>query len=80
VDEKYLGSFEIWCWRRMEKIIWFDRVRRNDELLCRIKGDRNIPHKMTRKKPDWIGHIFRGNSLIKHVIEGKTEGRLEVTE
>ena len=25
-DQKYLESFEIWCWRRME-ISWTDRVR-----------------------------------------------------
>jgi hypothetical protein len=27
VDQKYLESFEMWCWRRMEKISWTDRVR-----------------------------------------------------
>jgi hypothetical protein len=27
VDQKYLESFEIWCWRRMEKISWTDHVR-----------------------------------------------------
>jgi hypothetical protein len=27
VDQKHLGSFEMWCWRRMEKIIWTDHVR-----------------------------------------------------
>jgi hypothetical protein len=26
VDQKYLESFEMWCWRRMEKISWTDRV------------------------------------------------------
>jgi hypothetical protein len=26
VDRKYLGSFEMWCWRRMEKISWRDHV------------------------------------------------------
>jgi hypothetical protein len=26
VDQKQLGSFEMWCWRRMEKISWTDRV------------------------------------------------------
>ena len=26
-DQKYLESFEMWCWRRMEKISWTDRVR-----------------------------------------------------
>jgi len=64
----------------MEKIIWFDRVRGNEELLCRIKGDRNILHTMTRRKANWIGHIFRRNCLIKHVIESEIEGRIEVTE
>jgi hypothetical protein len=28
---------------------------------------------------DWIGHILRRNCLLKHVIEGTTEGRIEVT-
>jgi hypothetical protein len=27
VDQKYLESFEMWCWRRMEKISRTDRVR-----------------------------------------------------
>jgi hypothetical protein len=27
VDRKYLESFDMWCWRRMEKISWTDRVR-----------------------------------------------------
>jgi hypothetical protein len=31
VDRKYLEIFEMWCWRRMEKIIWTDRVR-NEEV------------------------------------------------
>jgi hypothetical protein len=26
-DQKCTESFEMWCWRRMEKIIWTDRVR-----------------------------------------------------
>jgi hypothetical protein len=31
-DQKYLESFEVWCWRRMEKISWTDHVR-NEEVL-----------------------------------------------
>ena len=26
-DQKRLESFEMWCWRRMEKISWTDHVR-----------------------------------------------------
>jgi len=32
-----------------------------------------------RRKADWIGHILRRNCLLKHVTEGKIEGRIEVT-
>jgi hypothetical protein len=32
IDQKYFGSFEMWCWRRMEKIIWTYRVR--NEVVC----------------------------------------------
>ena len=33
VDQKHLEGFEIWCWRRMEKISWTDHVRNEDVLL-----------------------------------------------
>ena len=30
VDQKHLESFEVWCWRRMEKISLTDHVRNED--------------------------------------------------
>jgi hypothetical protein len=27
VDQKHLESFDMWCWRRMEKISWTDHLR-----------------------------------------------------
>jgi hypothetical protein len=78
VDQKYLVSFEVWCWRRMEKISWTDRVR-NEEVLHRVKEERNIVHTIKRRKANWIGHILRRNCLLKHVIEGKLEERIEMT-
>jgi hypothetical protein len=77
VDPKYLESFEMWCWRRMEKISWADRVR-NEEVLHRVKEERNILPTIKRRKANWIGHILRRNCLLKHVIEGKLEGRIEM--
>jgi hypothetical protein len=32
-----------------------------------------------RRKANWIGHIVRRNCLLKHVIEGQLEGRIEMT-
>ena len=35
-DQKYMEGFEMWCWRRMEKISWTDRVK-YEEVLHRVK-------------------------------------------
>jgi hypothetical protein len=37
-------------------------------------------HTVTRKKADWIGHIWCGNHLLKHTTEGKMEEKIEVTK
>jgi hypothetical protein len=52
---------------------------RNEEVLHRVKEVRNIVHTIKRRKANWIGHILRRNCLLKHVIEGKVEGRIEMT-
>jgi hypothetical protein len=38
-----------------------------------------ILHTIKRRKCNWIGHILCRNCLLKHVIEGKLEGRIEMT-
>ena len=64
VDQKHLESFEMWCWRRMEKISWTDHVR-NEEVLLRVKEQRNILHEIRKRK---------ANCLLQRVIEGKIKG------
>jgi hypothetical protein len=67
----------MWCWRRMEKISWTDCVR-NEEVLDRVKEERNIVHTTKTRKANWIGQILRRNCLLKQVIEEKLEGRIEI--
>ena len=62
----------------MEKISWTDRMRQ-EEALNRVNEDRNIVHTTKKRNADSISHILRGNCLVKHVIEGKIEGRIYVT-
>jgi hypothetical protein len=49
VDQKNLESFEMWCWRKMEKTSWTDHVR-NEEILLRVKEQRNILHEIRKRK------------------------------
>jgi hypothetical protein len=44
-----------------------------------IDSKRNETSYIKRRKANWTGHVFRRNCLLKHVIEGKLEGRIEVT-
>jgi len=62
----------------MEKISWTDHVR-NEEVLFRVKEQMNILHEICKRKANWIGHILRRNCLLQRVIEGKIQGRIEVT-
>jgi hypothetical protein len=78
VDQKHLESFEMWCWRRMEKISWTDHVR-NEDVLLRVREQRNILREISKRKSNWIGHILRRNSLLQRVIKGKIKGGIEVT-
>ena len=78
VDQKHLESFEMLRWRRMEKISWTDHVR-NEEVLLRVKEQRNILHEIRKRKANWIGHTLRRNCLLQRVTEGKIQGGIEVT-
>jgi len=51
----------------------------NEEVPQRVKEERNILHTANRRKGKWTGHVLRRNCPLKHVIEGKIEGRRDVT-
>ena len=59
----------------MEKTSWTDRVR-SEEVLLTVKEERNILRAMNRRKANLIGHILRGNCLLKHIIEGKIDRKI----
>ena len=79
VDHKHMESFKMWCWRRMEKISWTDNVR-NEEVLLRVKLQRNVLHEICKRKANWIDYILRRICLLQRVIEGKIRGRTEMIE
>ena len=51
----------------------------NEEVLTRVKEERNILQTVKRGKTNLICHILHRNCLLNHVTEGKIEGRIEVT-
>ena len=57
---------------------WTDHVR-NEEVLLRVKEQRNILHEIRKRKANWICHNLRRNCLLQRSIEGKIKGGIEVT-
>jgi hypothetical protein len=53
---------------------------RNEDVLLRVKEQRNILHEIRKRKANWIGHILRINCLLQQVTEGKIQGGIEVTQ
>ena len=51
--QKYLESFEMWCWRRMEKIKCSEKVT-NEEVLESIEEkDTSKQYPMQKSQLDW---------------------------
>ena len=72
-ERNYLEAFEMWCWRRMEKISYMDRIT-NEEVLRRVQENRSLISNVLKRKANWIGHILRRNGLLHDILEGKMEG------
>ena len=71
ICHKFVESFEMWS-------SWTSRVR-NEEVLHMLKEERSTLHAVKRREGNRVGHILCRNCLLKHIIEGKIEGRIEVT-
>jgi hypothetical protein len=52
---------------------------RNEEVLLRVKEQRNILHEIRKWKANWIDHILCRNCFLQLVIGGKIQGGIEVT-
>jgi Reverse transcriptase (RNA-dependent DNA polymerase) len=69
-----LNAFEMWGWRRMEKVSWKDK-KTNEAIMVSVGEERCFVQAVMKRKKNWIGHVVRGNSLLKLVIEGRMEGK-----
>ena len=72
-DIRRLEAFEMWTWRRMEKIRWTEHIT-NEEVMGIIGEERVLIRTIRERQRKWIGHTLRGDSLLRTVIEGKNGG------
>ena len=58
----------------MEKINWRDKIT-NEQVLEIVKEKRTLIDVRRSRKKKWIGHVLRGNGLLKEIIEGRIVGK-----
>ena len=58
----------------MECISWTEKMT-NEEVLWRVGEKRFMAETIVRRKKNWIGHIMKGDGLMKEVMEEKMEGK-----
>jgi len=57
----------------MEKINWNDHVR-NEEVLLRVKEQRNILHEILKRKANWIGHFCVETAFYNGLLKERYKG------
>src|SRR5277367_1279237 len=72
-----LEAFEMWLWRRMERVSWVDKIT-NVRMLEEIDEKRSLIESIVKRKKNWAGHVLRGEGLLKLVIEERIEGKRTV--
>ena len=70
-----INAFELWCWRRLLRILWTAR-RSNQSILKEISPRCSLEGMMLQLKLQYFGHLMRRvDSLEKTLMLGGIGGR-----
>ena len=70
-----IDAFELWCWRRLLRVLWTAR-RSNQSILKEISPGCSLEGLMLKLKRQSFGHLMRrADSFEKPLMQGKIEDR-----
>ena len=70
-----IDAFELWCWRRLSRVLWTAR-RSNQSILKEISPGISLEGMLLKLKLQYFGHLTqRVDSLGKTLMLGGIEGR-----
>lgn len=77
--QKFLEAFEMWCYRRMLRISWTQKVS-NERVLQRVGKSRDLLLTIKKRKVAYLGHVLRHEKydLLQLIMMGKIAGRRRV--
>ena len=74
-ESRRIDVFELWCWRRLLRVLWTAR-RSNQSILKEISLGCSLEGLMLKLKFQCFGHLMlRADSFEKILMLGKIEGR-----
>ena len=74
-ERQRIDAFELWCWRRLLRVLWTAR-RSNQSRLKEISPGCSLGGLMLKVKLQYFGHLMRrADSFEKTLMLGKIEGR-----
>ena len=74
-ERQRIVAFELWCWRRLLRVLWTAR-RSNQSILKEISPGCSLEGQMLKLKLQYFGHLMRrADSFEKTLMLGKIEGR-----
>ena len=73
-EHRRIDAFELWCWRRLLRVIWTAR-RFNQSILKIISPEYLLQGLMLKLKLQYSGHLMQRTLIEKTLISGKIEGR-----
>ena len=74
-ERQRIGAFELWCWRRLLRVLWTAR-RSNQSILKEISPEYSLRGLMLKLKLQHFGHLMRRTDSFEKTLKlGKIEGR-----
>ena len=74
-ESQRIDAFEMWCWRRLLRVLWTAR-RSNQSILKEISPGISLEGMMLKLKLQYFGHLMRRvDSLEKTLMLGGIGGR-----
>ena len=73
-EQKQLEPFEMWVWRRMQRVKCTDKIK-NAVVLEKVGEGRTVLELIRKRKRNWLGHWLRRNCLLKDALEGMVNGK-----
>ena len=74
-EHQRTDAFELWCWRRLLRVLWTARSY-NQSILKEISPGCSLEGLILKLKLQYFGHLMqRADSFEKTLMLGKIEGR-----